>query len=173
MLLNLPPTPDGLLHEKDVDVLAQLGNFIREAFDDNIARQAYISSCPEADVRGNTIQNVKTEDMGTFFENREGKRELEITLEWEEERELTYLVMKEAIQFSQRVEHFTVSYVAEDSESEEDGGKTGVEKSIYDGTVIGRKKIVPMQNIKTKKLIIRITDARVAPILSFVGVYGK
>lgn len=163
MLLNVPPTPEGLLHEKDVAVLAQLGSFIREAFADNIALQAQMSSLPPTDVQGNDVQVLKTDDMDSYFENPVGMRELEITLEWEEEQRIAYLVLKEAIQFSQRVEQFAISCIREE----------GTEETVYEGTVIGRKKIVPLGDIKTRKLKVQITDARVAPILSFIGVYGK
>lgn len=163
MLLNVPPTPEGLLHEKDVAVLAQLGNFIREAFADNIALQAQMSSLPPTDVQGNDVQVLKTDDMDSYFENPVGMRELEITLEWKKEQRIAYLVLKEAIQFSQRVEQFAISCIREE----------GTEETVYEGTVIGHKKIVPLGGIKTRKLKVRITDARVAPMLSFIGVYGK
>lgn len=163
MLLNVPPTPEGLLHEKDVAVLSQLGNFIREAFADNIALQAQMSSLPLTDVQGNDVQVLKTDDMDSYFENPVGMRELEIALEWEKEQRIAYLVLKEAIQFSQRVEQFAISCIREE----------GTEETVCEGTVIGRKKIVPLGDIKTRKLKVRITDARVAPILSFIGVYGK
>ena len=90
-------------------------------------------------------------------------RELEIALEWEKEQRIAYLVLKEAIQFSQRVEQFAISCIREE----------GTEETVYEGTVIGHKKIVPLGDIKTRKLKVRITDARVAPILSFIGAYGK
>lgn len=41
----------------------------------------------------------------------------------------------------------------------------------YKGTTIGYKKIIDLQEIETANLIINIDDARVAPAISFVGVY--
>lgn len=161
MLLNLPPTPEGLIHENDVAVVEELGKFIQEAFADNIAPQAHMTSVPAKDVNGNTVQTIRTDTIASYFENPAGERELEIVLEWETERELNYLVLKEAIQFSQRVERFTVFC------------EKNIQTPIFEGTVIGRKKIIPLHGIKTKKLSIQITDARVAPILAFVGVYEK
>lgn len=73
---------------------------------------------------------------------------------------MSYLVIKEAIPLSQRVESFSVSY-------ENDG----IMQECYKGTTIGYKKIIDLQEIETKNLIINIDDARVAPAISFVGVY--
>ena len=161
MLLNLPPTPEGLFHENDVKALSGLGAFLREAFARNLAEQARLDSLPAVDKNGCTIENVRLENYDTYFENPEGQRALTVRLRWEEEQKLEYLVLKEQIRFSQRVESFTVSY--ENAE----GGETEYESC----TVIGHRKIVPLKGLRTKELIVRITDARVAPVLAFVGVY--
>ena len=71
-----------------------------------------------------------------------------------------YLVLKEAIPFSQRVEKFKVCY-------EENGSM----KECYNGTTIGYKKIIDLKGIQTDFLAIVIEDSRVAPVMSFVGVY--
>ena len=44
-------------------------------------------------------------------------------------------------------------------------------EKIYDGTVIGYQKIIPVfrENVKEVKILIR--DFRVLPLLSFVGIY--
>ena len=39
------------------------------------------------------------------------------------------------------------------------------------GTTIGRKKIEKFDGVKTDAVRIRITDSRVCPVLSFVGIY--
>ena len=60
----------------------------------------------------------------------------------------------------QRVEQFVI-------EAEQDG--RFVEE--YRGTVIGYKRIVPVQKLLTKSIRIRICDSRTEPTLAFVGVY--
>lgn len=73
------------------------------------------------------------------------------------------IVLKENILCSQRVESFSV-------EAELDGNYT----EVYSGTIIGYKRIVPLKNIKTKRIRIKITDSRTEPALAFVGIYkGK
>jgi len=163
LLLNLPPNKEGVLHENDVKVITRLGDFIRKTFSNNIADCAKISSVPEKDIRGNNAEVLRADTYHTCFENEEGNKKLEIKFRWSEARELSYLVLKEAIQFSQRVEKFTVNYERED----------GCMEVCYSGTVIGYKKIVDLKGIETKSLKIYIEDARVAPIMSFAAVYGK
>ena len=44
-------------------------------------------------------------------------------------------------------------------------------KECYNGTTIGYKRIVDLKGIQTDCLAIVIEDSRVAPVMSFVGVY--
>ena len=48
---------------------------------------------------------------------------------------------------------------------------SGEWEAAYQGTVVGYKKIVPLNGLMTKRLRVIIKDARVAPVFSFVGVY--
>ena len=69
-------------------------------------------------------------------------------------------VMKENILLSQRVESFSVEV-----------RQNGLWQTVYQGTVIGYKKIVPLKPVEGDALRITIEDARVCPTLAFVGVY--
>lgn len=103
---------------------------------------------------------MRTDDYDSYFVNEDGNKELTINIKWDRPRKVSYLVIKEAIPLSQRVESFSVSY-------ENDG----IMQECYKGTTIGYKKIIDLQEMETKNLIIHIDDARVAPAISFVGVY--
>ena len=115
----------------------------------------------EGDYMAGTEIPVRT-DVQSFVELAEaGDRELTIHLQWTEKKKLSYLVLKEAIPFSQRVEKFSVWYAAED----------GRKEKMVDATTIGYKKIIDLQGVETDAIEIRIEDSRVAPVISFVGVY--
>ncbi len=43
--------------------------------------------------------------------------------------------------------------------------------NTFTGSTIGYKRIIDLNKIKTTKLVIDICDSRVAPVISFVGVY--
>lgn len=78
------------------------------------------------------------------------------------QKALGYLVIKEAIQHSQRVEAFCVYAQKEEKWV-----------LVYEGTVIGYQKIVKLSEAFTRKLKIVFSDYRVAPLISFVGIYPK
>lgn len=80
-----------------------------------------------------------------------------VQLLWPEPVTVSRIVLMEDITQSQRVEAFAVY----------DGGGT----EIYSGTVIGYKKIVPLENCVTDRLTIRILSSRMEPRLKFTGVY--
>lgn len=50
-------------------------------------------------------------------------------------------------------------------------GRRWKKEKIVDATTIGYKKIIDLQGVETDAIEIRIEDSRVAPVISFVGVY--
>lgn len=160
LLLNLPPMKNGRIHETDAANLKQLGEFIENTFKHNLLQDAEISILSASNAEKSNGEALRMDDYDSYFVNDEGDKELSINIKWEKPRKVSYLVIKEAIPLSQRVESFSVSY-------ENDG----IMHECYKGTTIGYKKIIDLQEIETANLIINIDDARVAPAISFVGVY--
>ena len=150
----------GRIHETDVANLKQLGEFIENTFKYNLVDEAGITTIPPLDCQEKEPTVLRTDDYETYFMNEAGTNKLMIKLNWIEKKKLNYLVLKEAIPFSQRVEKFKVCY-------EENGSM----KECYNGTTIGYKKIIDLKGIQTDFLAIVIEDSRVAPVMSFVGVY--
>ena len=161
LLLNIPPMKNGKFHENDVKRLAELGDFIRESFKENLADRAEMTSYPEKGDRGEDIGSVRDDSYETYFKTEDGQRKLSINLRWKEGIKASYLVLKENILLSQRVEKFKVY--------EEFGEEKATQ--VYDGTVIGYKRIIKLSGKEITGLMIEIEDARVAPAVSFVGVY--
>lgn len=161
LLLNIPPMKNGKIHEIDKKNLRMLGDYIRNTFSQNLVENAEIEITSIYDTEKETTDNLKFDTYDTYFANPEGKKELDLHVKWKERKKLSYLVLKENIMFSQRVEAFNVCYKTE----------TGAFNNCYNGTVIGYKRIIELNGINTDELLIQITDARVAPILSFIGVY--
>ena len=161
LLLNIPPMKNGKIHEKDMAILKRLGEFINDTFKNNLLKNALITTVPEHDCGGNSPDMMRTDDYNTYFMNKEGDNKLLIEIKFDECKKLKYLVLKEAITFSQRVEKFNVYF------NDESGNKI----KIFEGTTIGYKRIIDLKGIKTDNLTIEIEDSRVAPVMSFVGVY--
>ena len=142
-LLNIPPTNEGLLHENDVKRLAELGAYLETAFRTNLLNSAVLSN--------NAVRSDNYNEYCT---------DTEITAEWKEPVDIGNIVLKENILLSQRIESFTV-------EAHIDGQYT----QVYSGTVVGYKRIAPLKNVRTDGIRIKITDSRMEPTISFLGVY--
>lgn len=160
LLLNLPPMKNGKIHPTDAANLKALGQFIQESFKYNLADEGVISTIPPLDCNESCGDVLRTDDYETYFMNEEGENKLMIRIKWHNQKKLNYLVLKEAIPFSQRVENFRVCYAEGENI-----------KTYCQGTTIGYKKIIDLKGILTDELTVVIEDARVAPVMSFVGVY--
>ncbi len=158
-LLNIPPTPDGLFHENDVKRLAEIGEYLKKNFSNNVLDNAVLS-CDSA-LDGCGVENVRCDGYDSYFRTADGVTTAEIDIRWDSPVNIANIVLKENILMSQRIESFTVTAHQGDSSEE-----------IYSGTVVGYKRIIPLKDAVTAdRLTISITDSRVAPTLSFIGVY--
>lgn len=157
-LLNIPPTKEGLFHENDVKRLNEIGEYLRQAFAKNLMDSAELTAASFMD--GHGIENVRTDDYQTYFRTEDGITEAVIEAAWKGKQEIRHIVLKENIKCSQRIEAYTI-----------EAWQDGEYRTVYEGTVIGYKRIVPIDRLTTDKIRIHILDSRVAPTLSFIGVY--
>ena len=161
-LLNIPPMPNGLLHPIDVARLTEFGQWKRSAFSDNLAESAEITASSED--AAHPVQNVLTDTRTTWYQPepdvKTGVFPAKLIFDLHTQETLGYLVLKEAIQHSQRVEAFQVYAQKEEKWV-----------SVYEGTVIGYQKIADLSKVFTQKLKIVFSDYRVIPLISFVGIY--
>lgn len=135
--------------------LTELGDFLRKAFEHNILDDAIIDS--EHAETGNGIEHVLTDNYEEYYKTEDGVHEDTITITFREKKTINYLVMKENIRMSQRIEKFSV---LDDQD-----------QVIYRGTIVGYKKIIPLNGMETARIRIQIEESRVCPTLSFIGVY--
>lgn len=155
LLLNVPPTKEGLLHEKDIAALKGLGEKLKKSFANNLLDYAEIFCDKEKP--GFEIENVRSDSYETYFCTNDGDNSCTIEIKFKKKEKISFVVMKENIKCSQRIEKFKI----------EDGWN-----EIYSGTVVGYKKIAKMPEIVyTDTLKITIEDSRVCPTLSFLAVY--
>ena len=160
-LLNIPPTPEGLLHENDVKRLAELGEYLERSFRVNLMDSAVLSC--DSSLDGFGVENVRTDSYDGFFRTADGVTAAEITVSWDKPVDIANIVLKENILMSQRIESFTVT-----------AHLSGSAEEIYCGTVVGYKRIIPLKGgVTADRLTIKINDSRTAPTLSFIGVYQK
>ena len=159
LLLNIPPDRRGLFHENDVKNLKAMGDYIRKTFAVNLAEHATFTA--DLDDGYHTADALAVDNYDAYYKPFDGENTATITIELDKVCDVTHVVIKEHIPMSQRVE----SYVMEARLP--DGTWTEVAK----GTTIGYKRIEKFEAVSTDAIRIRITDSRVCPVLSFVGVY--
>lgn len=157
-LLNIPPTPEGLVCEEDVKRLKSLGEYLNRTYEQNLIESAVITSKEEEPAHKATMVKDKNE---TYFKAMDGVTSVEINIKWEQTQRISQVILMEEIQLSQRIESFMLL------------AKKGLEyEVIYEGTTVGYKKIAHFETVETDEIIIRITDFRVSPTILFVGVYA-
>ncbi len=159
-LLNIPPTRDGLFHENDCKRLAEMGEYLRKTFRNNIIEAAELTASSVAE--NSAIKNVLETGYDSFYTTADGCTSVQINAVWSNVHKLHAIVLMENIALSQRVEKFTV-----------EARINGSYQQIYNGTVIGYKRIVTLDDIITDSIRINITNSRAEPTLSFIGVYGE
>ena len=157
-LLNIPPTKDGLLHENDVRRLQEFGRYLSNCYGDNLATTASIAATPAAP--GHEVGCIRTQDDRFYLPGQE-YAPVEITLAWPEEITFRRIVLMEQIAQSQRVEKYAVDVL-----------QNGQWQEAAAGKVIGSRRIIALPPTSARAVRIRITDARVAPTIRFVGVYA-
>jgi alpha-L-fucosidase len=161
LLLNVPPDRRGLFHENDIKSLQGFRALLDKEFKSNLAKAATIKASA---VRGKdaTYDASKLIDArkDTYWATDDGVNtgSFEITLS--KTQAIKYIVLQEYIRLGQRVKAFTV-------EAWQDGGW----KQVAEGTTIGYKRILPMQNVNTNKLRVNITDSKASLVLSNVELY--
>ncbi len=153
LLLNIPPAKSGLFHKNDVARLRELGELIGSVFAHNLVQGARLSAGGAEP--GHGIDCAREDGYGEYF--RGSGKSCEITVRFPKETEVSYIVLKENITDSQRIERFRIICG---------------EKLLFEGTVVGYKKIVRLpEPVKTDSLQIFIDDSRCYPTLSFFGIY--
>ena len=157
LLLNIPPNKEGLIDDKDVQILKQIGNHINNTFKENIANQAQI----KVDIIDNNtnIYNVLSED-DKFYKGIDSEEKATITFKFDSIKQIKTIVLKEQIALSQRIEEFEIYANINNNII-----------NIFNGTIVGSKRICKLDNINTDYIEIRILKSRVCPTLNFVGIY--
>lgn len=154
LLLNLPPDTHGRIAEADCKSLKELGNKINEIFAHEVTDKAQITC--ETEDKAYPVSNAADGREDTFFKASEGQEANTITLQFEEEQQISCVVLGEYLPCGQRIES---------GEILADGRK------IADFTVVGHKRICCFAPVKAKNLVIKITESRTEPTLRLLGVY--
>jgi alpha-L-fucosidase len=158
-LLNIPPDKRGLIHETDAARLAEFGQIIKKMFEENLAEGAEVQA-DETMSEAHSPANILDGNKETYWCPKEGTDKAALVIELNGVKEFNRAVIQEHILSGQRIESFTLEYWDNDSWQE-----------LYQGTVVGYKRICCFDTVKTNKVRLRITSSRWYPTVSAFGLY--
>ena len=130
-----------------------------KTFSNNLAASAVITA--DRDDGYNLPENLKTDSYDAYYKSFDGENAVTLNIKLAETTPVTHVVIKEHIPMSQRVEQYVIEAKLAD----------GTWQEVNRGTTIGYQKIAKFDAVQTDEIRICITDSRVCPVLSFVGVY--
>lgn len=152
MLLNVPPDKDGLINKREIKTLQEFTRLITEPLKSEINDVRIRAYAPDG-------ENREIKDVSISLR----KGECGVLVSLPEKREVKLISFREDLSFSQRVEEFKV--LAKDEK--------GDYSCIYDGTVVGSRKIVRLEKaVFTDEIVIAITRSRSDPVLRDIRIYG-
>ena len=147
-LLNIPPTPEGKIHEKDIETLLAMGAQLEIDFNENLAEGSVISDNRHLD-ESHTGQMALSEYTDSYWHSGDDPEGSELILDLGDEYDIDKIVLGENIRTGQQIEKFKLYAQL--------GGKW---KKVGDGTVIGYKKICRFDEIRVRYFKLVIEKAR-------------
>jgi alpha-L-fucosidase len=161
LLLNVAPDKRGLIPEPDVESLLEWKKMIDESFSFNLAAEAKVTA---DSYRGKSpkycADNLTDGESDTYWSTDDDIITGTLEFEFKEPRDISFILLQEYIALGQRVRSFSVEILNGDEW-----------EKVADATTIGYKRIIPLEEIKTDKLRINITDSRACPLLSNIEIY--
>lgn len=158
-LLNIPPTPEGKIHEKDIETLLSMGAQLDIDFNENLADGSVITDNRHLDEK-HTGQMALSEYPDSYWHSGDDPEGAELILDLGDEYDIDKIVLGENIRTGQQIEKFKLYAQL--------GGKW---KRVGDGTVIGYKKICRFNEIRVRYFKLVIEKARCFATLSKFEAY--
>ena len=147
-LLNIPPTPEGKFHEKDVETLLSMGAQLEIDFNENLADDSIMTDNRHLDEK-HTAQAALSHDSEEYWHSGDNPDGAELILDLGDDYDIDKIVLGEHIRTGQQIEKFSL-YA-------EIGGKW---KKIFSGTIIGYKRICRFKEMRVQRFKLVIEQAR-------------
>ena len=157
-LLNLPPDRRGLIHENDIHRLAELRQYLDEAFTIDLTKKA---SAKATNTSGKAFSAKKAidDDPETYWATENGVLEASLELDFGKPIEVNAILIQEFIPLGQRVKSFSVDAFINDTFDQ-----------VATGATVGNRRIVKFETVKTRRLKIYI-EAKACPLIANIEVY--
>ncbi|MBQ7181633.1 MAG: alpha-L-fucosidase [Bacteroidaceae bacterium] len=164
LILNAPPTKEGLIHPIDSMRLVEFGRALRREFSRPL-RKADIASVVASNQRGGSRRfgpgHVLDGRKGTYWATDDSVRRASITIQLRHPQPLYSLRMREPIQLGQRINHFSVEVLS----------PLGEWKTVAQGTTIGPQRLLRLENVQAEAVRLTIESPFACPLLREVQFY--
>lgn len=147
-LLGIAPTPEGKIHEKDVEALLSLGAQLEIDFNEDLASQSVVTDSCRLDDK-HSGQKSLSDYPGEYWHSGDKPDGAELILDLGDDYDIDKIVLGEHIATGQQIEEFTLYALLGDKW-----------KKIAEGTVVGSKRICRFKEIRVQKFKLVIEKAR-------------
>jgi alpha-L-fucosidase len=144
LLLNIPPTKDGLLHPKDIESIYEFRSILNETFSNDLSKNK-------------TGKKLSDRSLNSFITM---KNNVPFVIDLHEKKSFDRLLLQENIAQGQRNRKMRIEYLS-----------AGEWKILADITTIGYKRLLRFDAVKTNKIRLTVLESKSAVLLSEVGIY--
>jgi alpha-L-fucosidase len=155
LILNVPPDPRGLISSYDSAALMGFAKLRKESFQDLLSMKDH----SVVNLYGKNNKEISKGKNGIIYWGNNFKDEF-LEILFNREFEVNCILLKEMLQWGQRVKSFEIEIYDKDSL---------LYKNTY--TTLGHQRIISFPTRNCNRIIIRITDAKSEPILGDISVY--
>lgn len=162
LLLNIPPDQRGLFHENDVWRLMQFGAYIKDTFSQNLIRSnsySYLANTHQGDYGPNKLFDGNHD---TFWAPKEVLANSPLEINLHDPLTFDVVMLQEPIGMGQRIAAFHVEAKVDEKW-----------KLLAEGTTIGYKRLLRVEETTSDALRITIQQSRGLPLLSEFGLYKQ
>ncbi len=158
-LLNIPPTPEGKIAEKDLETLLAMGAQLEIDFNENLADGSIVTDNRHLDEK-HTGQMALSEYPDSYWHSGDDPEGAELILDLGDEYDIDKIVLGENIRTGQQIEKFTLYAQVK-----------GKWKKLASETTIGYKRICRFKEIRVRYFKLVIEKARCFATISKFEAY--
>lgn len=158
-LLNIPPTPEGKIAEKDLETLLAMGAQLEIDFNENLADGSIVTDNRHLD-KNHTGQMALSEYPDSYWHSGDDPEGSELILDLGDEYDIDKIVLGENIRTGQQIEKFTLYAQVK-----------GKWKKLASETTIGYKRICRFKEIRVRYFKLVIEKARCFATISKFEAY--
>ncbi|WP_316832345.1 alpha-L-fucosidase [Pedobacter aquatilis] len=160
--LGLAPDTRGQLHDDDVEALKTFGDMVKHTFANNLAKGAQITTSNSRGKSFNAI-NLLDQNNKSYWATADKIHTANLVIDLKSPKTFDIISLQEYIPLGQRIEEYNIEVF-----------ENNTWKKIYDGTSIGAKRLIKLDEpVTTSKLRLNITKSPVCVTLSEFGIYKK